>query len=142
MASVFDVAAYIIGERGAMSAMKLQKLVYYCQAWSLVWDEQPLFPERIEAWVYGTVVPDLYSHHRGQTQVTSVSGNPDTLTQDERDTVDAVLRSYGDKPSWWLTDLTHMEKPWQDARARCEDDAICHTEITKAAMLDYYSGLF
>ena len=37
MASVYDVAAYILEKQGAMTTWKLQKLVYYSQAWSLVW---------------------------------------------------------------------------------------------------------
>lgn len=43
MANVLDVAAYVLAKRGPMTAMKLQKLVYYSQAWHLVWDEEPLF---------------------------------------------------------------------------------------------------
>ena len=66
MATVGDVARYILerlapdrfGDR--VTAWKLQKLVYYAQAWSLVWDEVPLFPERIEAWANGPVCPTLY----------------------------------------------------------------------------------
>ena len=46
--SVLDVAAYILDKRGKMSTWKLQKLCYYAQAWSLVWDEEPLFEENIE----------------------------------------------------------------------------------------------
>ncbi|WP_307850044.1 MULTISPECIES: type II toxin-antitoxin system antitoxin SocA domain-containing protein [unclassified Saccharopolyspora] len=42
-----------------MTAMKLQKLVYYSQAWHLVWDERPLFDEPVQAWANGPVVPDL-----------------------------------------------------------------------------------
>ena len=56
MASVYDVAAFILGRLGQVGAMKLQKLVYYSQAWSLVWDDQPLFSETIEAWDKGPVV--------------------------------------------------------------------------------------
>jgi len=51
MASVHDVACYILKKQSPMTTMKLQKLVYYCQAWSLVWDEKPLFKERMDAWV-------------------------------------------------------------------------------------------
>lgn len=40
--SVFDVATYILQKRGDMSCMKLQKLCYYAQAWSLVWDTTKL----------------------------------------------------------------------------------------------------
>ena len=43
MASVFDVAKYILHKLGTVTTWKLQKLVYYCQAWSLVWDDEPLF---------------------------------------------------------------------------------------------------
>jgi hypothetical protein len=54
-ATVFDVAAYILEKKGEMSAWRLQKLVYYSQAWSLVWDERPLFDEPIQAWANGPV---------------------------------------------------------------------------------------
>ena len=49
MANIFDVARYILEVKGSMSTMKLQKLCYYCQAWSLVWDDSPLFDEDFEA---------------------------------------------------------------------------------------------
>lgn len=49
MAKVNDVAAYILEHAGPLTAMKLQKLVYYSQAWQLVWEDKALFPERIEA---------------------------------------------------------------------------------------------
>ena len=39
MASVFDVAKYILEKQHPMTTMKLEKLVYYSQTWSVVWDE-------------------------------------------------------------------------------------------------------
>lgn len=45
MANIFDTAKYILEKSGSMSTMKLQKLCYYSQAWSLVWDDSPLFEE-------------------------------------------------------------------------------------------------
>jgi len=142
MANVTDVASYILAHRGPMTAMKLQKLVYYSQAWSLVWDDKPLFPERIEAWAMGPVVPLLYAYHRGQYQVNEINGgNPGALDREERKTVDAVLEFYGDKSSQWLSDLTHQEKPWQDARKGCDPGEFCENEITQASMAEYYSTL-
>lgn len=38
MATARDVAQYIRDQIGELSTIKLQKLVYYCKAWSLVWD--------------------------------------------------------------------------------------------------------
>lgn len=144
MTTVHDVAAYILAKRGPMTAMKLQKLVYYAQAWSLVWDEKPLFPEHIEAWAMGPVVPALYDVHRGQYVVKQLPrGNPEVLTAQERETVDAVLGFYGDKSSQWLADLTHQEAPWREAResAGAPPGAFCEEEITHEAMAAYYSSL-
>ena len=98
MASAHDVAAYILECHGRMTAMKLEKLVYYCQAWSLVWDERTLFDERIEAWVNGPVVPELYRVHRGQFHLDEwPQGDPSILEDYQIDTINAVLSYYGVK---------------------------------------------
>jgi len=143
MANVFDVAAYILERHGPMTAMKLQKLAYYAQAWSLVWDEKPLFPERIEAWANGPVCPALYQWHRGQFKIAAPpqQGNPSVLTDTERETIDAVLDFYGDKPSQWLSDLSHSEAPWKDARGNLRPGARGDQEISHAAMAEYYGSL-
>ncbi len=142
MATVFDTAAYILQKLGGVTAMKLQKLVYYSQAWSLVWDEKPLFGERIEAWANGPVVPVLYDWHRGTYNVQACSkGSPGVLSVLEGETVDAVLEAYGDKSSQWLSDLTHSEDPWKEARKGLAPGQWGRREITHAAMAEYYAGL-
>ena len=141
MTSALDVAQYILKKTGPMTATKLQKLVYYSQAWSLVWDERPLFDERIEAWANGPVVPRLYSAHYRQFMVDSISGDPDALDDLAKETVDAVIEAYGDKHPQWLSDLTHEEEPWLAARGNTPDGARCSNEITHAAMAEYYGSL-
>lgn len=142
MANAHDIASYILKKLGRMTAMKLQKLVYYCQAWSLVWDEKPLFRDRIEAWVNGPVVPNLYAAHRGMFDVkTWPKGDSDNLTAVQRETVDAVLAFYGDKSSQWLSELTHFEQPWKEARRGLAPTDRGGNEITHAAMAEYYSSL-
>jgi uncharacterized phage-associated protein len=142
MATVFDVAQYILKKLGPIPAMKLHKLVYYSQAWSLVWDEKPLFENRIEAWANGPVVRDLYESHRGQFTVSSLlRGDSDALTETERETVDNVLKFYGHKPSQWLSDLTHQESPWRDARNGIPPGEYGDNEITHAALAEYYGSL-
>lgn len=142
MASVHDVAAYILRAHGPMSAMKLEKLAYYAQAWSLVWDERPLFPAKIEAWAAGPVVRELYRHHRKLFQVSEWPlGHADNLSPTERDTVDAVLRFYGRLTAQQLSDLTHNEDPWVIARRGLNPGERGEREITLASMHEYYSGL-
>jgi uncharacterized phage-associated protein len=120
-----------------MTTMKLQKLIYYSQAWSVVWDDDVLFPERIEAWKNGPVVRELWDTTRGQFRVSRIDhGDSSRLSDDQKVTVERVLRFYGDKDAQWLSDLTHMEDPWKDAFAICQN-----TEITPAALSEYYSSL-
>jgi len=142
MANVRDVAAYILEKLGEITAMKLQKLVYYSQAWSLVWDEKPLFPERIEAWANGPVVPDLYEAHKGVFKLSkSPCGNSSLLDSLETETIDKVLEFYGDKSSQWLSDLTHKEDPWLNARKGLQPGERGNNELTYAAMAEYYGSL-
>lgn len=142
MASVFDVAAYILERQGPMTTWKLQKLVYYSQAWSLVWDDDVLFPEEIEAWANGPVVRELYDVHRGKYRVSCQGkGDPDTLTDVQRETIDAVLGFYGDKSPQWLSDLTHMEDPWQSARRNVPEGLRGDSIIPKEDLAEYYASL-
>ena len=139
---VFDVAAYILEKVGTMTTMKLQKLIYYSQAWSLVWDEKPLFEEDIEAWANGPVVKDLFDYHRGMYEISGMPiGNPRLLNQAQQETVDAVLEYYGDKSAQWLIQLTHMEDPWIQAREGLPPLERGNKIIPLDTMADYYSSL-
>lgn len=142
MADVFDVAKYILQKQGVMTTMKLQKLVYYCQAWSVVWDEASLFPQEIQAWASGPVVRELYDAHRGMFTIPDIeNGDIGKLNRRQKATINAVLKAYGDKPAQWLTDLSHMEQPWNDAREGYAPGDNCENEITLASMAEYYGSL-
>lgn len=141
--SVLDVAQYILERLGSMTTWKLQKLCYYSQAWSLVWDDEPLFTERIEAWANGPVIPALYEKHKGQFSISRVQGEPTKLSDSQRETVDAVLGTYGYKTPVWLSELTHSEEPWQRARHRDRlgPGERGNSKISLGDMAEYYGGL-
>jgi uncharacterized phage-associated protein len=143
MATARDVAAYILDQCGEMTAMRLQKLVYYAKAWHLVWENSPLFPEEIEAWANGPVVRSLYADHRKQMMVApgDITGKTDTLTPDEKESVDAVIGYYGHMKAYELSDLTHNEAPWRDARGETPPGEPSRAVITDKAMYEYYDGL-
>lgn len=142
--SVFDVAKYILQKTGPITAMKLQKLVYYSQAWSLVWDEAKLFDSKIEAWSNGAVIRDLFDAHRGCFNVnkrTFTEANENNLSRTQTDTVDAVLLAYGGLTAQQLSDLNHQERPWIEARGDLSPLEKCEKEITADSMMIYYSGI-
>lgn len=125
-----------------MTAMKLQKLAYYSQAWHLVWEERLLFEERIQAWANGPVVYELYQAHRGRFTVDTVAGGDSgALDEDEKSTVDAVLSTYLPLSAQQLSELTHREDPWRDARAGVPEGHRAQVEITPSMLFEYYHGL-
>ena len=143
MATVFDVAKYILQKRGRLSTMKLQKLCYYAQAWSLVWNDAPLFDEDFEAWANGPVCPELFAFSKGEFSVDSdeMKGNIEHLSKKMKKSINKVLEYYGGKNAQWLSQLTHMEDPWIEARDGLPQGAKCNAVISKESMAMYYGGL-
>ena len=141
--TVFDTAKYILEKKGCLSTMKLQKLCYYAQAWSLVWDDAPLFDDDFEAWANGPVCPTLFRATQGNYSVTAKDekGDSSNLSANQKDTIDTVLAHYGDKDAQWLSQLTHMEDPWNNARKGIPAGVGCNRIITKESMAEYYGGL-
>lgn len=142
MTDVFDVAKYILQTQGQMTTMKLQKLVYYCWAWSMVWDAEAIFSDRVEAWASGPVVPNLYQAHKREYLINNlVFGDTNNLTKPQTATINAVLDAYGDKSAQWLADLTHMEGPWLDARKGIEPGTNSEKEIAQWSTAEYYNSI-
>ena len=139
MANVFDTAKYILEKSGSMSTMKLQKLCYYSQAWSLVWDDSPLFEEDFQAWANGPVCPELFFKTQGKytASASDESGGEGDLTDNQKDTINKVLEYYGFHNAQWLSQLTHMKDSWIKARA-----GILKKERRGAPFLHYKSGSF
>ena len=126
-----------------MSTWKLQKLCYYSQAWSLAWTERPLFDEDFEAWSNGPVCPTLFRKHKGRFMISAEdldTGDSSNLTEDQKDTINNVLESYGEKEPYDLREQSHSEAPWKDARGGLPDGAPCDNIITKDSMGAYYGS--
>ena len=138
------MAKYILDNYGAMSAMKLQKLIYYSQAMSLVWDDVPLFDDDFEAWANGPVCRKLFEAHKGMFMLDNSNFlntyRPDIshLSGEQKETINAVVDGLIDYPPYALSDMTHQEKPYLDARGDLPKGARCENIISKETMLEYY----
>lgn len=143
--SIFDVAKYLLENKGEMTAMKLQKLAFYVKAWGLVWDEEEIFPESFQAWANGAVSPVLYDRHRGQFKITPEQfafANSDNIKAEHKETIDKVLEFYGNYTAQQLSDINHQESPWIDARGDLPATARSNEIISTAAIAEYYSGVW
>lgn len=145
MGTIFDVAYFILDELGEMSTMKLQKLCYYSQAWSLAWDGVPLFEEDFQAWANGPVCKELYDVHKGQFSIVAddLSEYKDDyqFSTDETETLNVVIEDYGYKAAFWLSELTHKERPWKETRGNLQLGERSTEVIPKSLIQEYYSGL-
>ena len=140
MTEVCDVAAFLLAQGGPMVAMKVQKLIYYSQAWSLTLRGRPLFSAKIQAWTFGPVVYELYEQHRRQFVVASLpAGDPARLDADEAALVERVFSHYGQFDGFTLSQMTHSEAPWLDARRDVSPSASSSQEISHEAMRAYFS---
>jgi uncharacterized phage-associated protein len=120
-----------------ISNLKLQKLVYYAQAYHLALYGEPLFREQVEAWEHGPVVPELYRQYKAYG-----SGNIpapadfDPAEYDERttDLLDEVFEVFGQYSAWKLRQLTHQERPWVEAYDESARDRV----ISHPVMREFY----
>lgn len=129
-----DVAAMILEYYHPITKVRLQQLLYYCQAWSLVWDDKPIFTNEIEAGSLNPIIRDLTLHNDTWYEINELPhGSADNLDEDQQETVHAILKFYGVRDTYWLTDLIHREKPWNQVRQG--------NIITHDLLYNYYSTL-
>lgn len=127
MPSVHDVATYLLRladrDRIGIDHLKLQKLVYYAQAFHLGSEGTPLFPDRLHAWRYGPVSPDLWSRYRYRRGYIAPPTHPvaPSLSHQEQDVVELVYERFRESSGSDLVRRTHSEAPWRQAMERSRD---------------------
>lgn len=145
---VFQVSNFFIKkakeEGKEITNKKLQKLLYYAQAWSVTLRDDKLFDEDIEAWVHGPAVKKVYLKYAdyGRDNLATLIKDRDlvvkALKPDEVDFLNAVWNRYGNYTGNDLEMLTHSEKPWQDARKNLEPYEASHVVISTDSMKAFY----
>ena len=127
---IMDAARYIIylsynAQRGSLTPLKMQKILYLAQGWSYVWDNKALFADEFEAWRYGPVNLDVYSEFKkyGRREIPEFEGRSRVpMTQLEEETLEAVWDAYASWDAYDLVELTHHQEPWLD----CYDNGYGH----------------
>ncbi len=144
MLSIVDVARIILHEKQYLTTMKLQKLAYYSQVYSLVNFKKPLFQEHFEPWVNGPVSPDLYQLHRGcfmleDGELGSMSISFLDLEKSDLISIQSVLERLGDMSGAELSELTNNEEPWLKHRKGVSSLERSNEGITFDDILSCYS---
>lgn len=143
------LANYILKHYGPMSHLKLQKLLFYCDAYCLAFFGRELISDRFEAWVHGPVCRKVYDEMKGASVLyTDMAYSPingidedaefDRLPTDVKELLTDVLRNLNTWTGYQLEISTHNELPWQQARMGYSEADKCHVEISKETTRNYY----
>lgn len=156
--NILNVCRHIINYSNkqdyGISNLKLQKVLYFIQAYFLIEKENhtPCFDEKIEAWDFGPVVPKAYYEYKqcGSGDIPTVKSFivldedniwnskrvkfEDTAISDtDKSLIDKVVDKFADYSATDLVSLTHRQSPWIDAYAPYQDN-----EITVEAIRGYF----
>lgn len=155
MKSINDVCNYVIfrltQEGGSfLSHLKLQKILFYIQSWSLAYDKVPLFDGKFQAWIHGPVNRSIYNRFKDSKYMYSSINMSDVdntvdlsfpmFNADETEFINSVLEAYAPFSDVQLEKMTHDEKPWLDARDGIASYERCEVEIDENTMQSFYGA--
>jgi uncharacterized phage-associated protein len=150
--TINDICNYIIVKvkdaEAGLNNLKLQKLLYYVQAWHLAFYHEPQFAGKFQAWIHGPVNREIYDRFADTKSLYSeitIKDVPadfdlDSLPESERMHIDSVLEAYAPFRGFELEEMTHNEEPWIEARKGCRSTERCETEIKEETMQRFYAG--
>lgn len=152
---VLDVSRYIINYSNSnnykISNLKLQKLLYFVQAYFLLEHEGNVcFDDRIEAWDFGPVVPKAYHEYKmfGSLNIPTVTSyidfnsediwksgvieyNENVILKKDREDIASVIEEFSDYSASYLVSLTHRQKPWRDAYNTLGQNSVIEPEAIR-----------
>jgi len=141
-----DIAAYFLiasRDRGeVLTSLKLQKLLYYAQAWFLVKRDKPLFEEDFQAWIHGPILASQYDRFKSNSwrpiadeiEAPELPGHV-TIHLDE------ILDVFGVESAIALEAMTHAEEPWREARDSAAPHEPSTATINKETMRRFYRSM-
>lgn len=148
--SASEIANWFLGaiDRDAGDAithLKLQKLIYYAQAWSLALPKRgyPLFDEELQAWAHGPVAESVFHEHKGNSwDALPAPQKVPEIADDDQAHLQEILSIFGEFSAKQLERMTHNEAPWLTARGDLSPEARSNAVIDKNLMADFYRNLY
>lgn len=168
LVDIKDYACYIgitmLMKGLTVSPLKLQKILYYEQAWHMVGfgRKNQLFASAPQAWVNGPVYPEIYHIYKDMVpgmcdhlkleNFLNAGENAASkerlllekmqLSKEEIALTDRVVMLYGSRTQNQLILLTHSEKPWSEKREGMMPYDYSTEEISLDTMYSYYKARY
>lgn len=140
-----DVTKYFLykenQEGDLITNLKMQKLLYYAQAWYLVNFDKPLFDDQILAWDYGPVVKSVYDEYKEFRHTPIIfeedfEENIKQFNKDDSRFLDEFYDQFSGYSANDLVNLSHNEAPWKKAHKTASQI------IDIGSMKDFYTKMY
>lgn len=152
MADIINVAKYLLtlaeGSTTKVNPLKLQKLLYYCEGWTMAITDKELFPgEGFQAWLHGPVNVTIYHEFSTYYGMFDPIAPPksatlaSTVTVEQRAIIDRVFEVYNQYSGSQLETMTHAERPWVEARGSLASNMHSASIIDKDTMRIEFSEM-
>lgn len=161
MYKAIDIARYVIyychQNSYSISNLKLQKLLYFIQAYFLVEKDEECFIDSIEAWDFGPVIPNVYYEYNmygstnipnqktyekldidtktGKVEFIKKEINHDIICYADKCLIQSLLNKFGDCSSTYLTEVSINQKPWISAYVKNK-----HKVISTDSIKNYFKN--
>ncbi len=123
----------------AITHLKLQKLLYYVEAWFLANFDKPLFEISPQAWTHGPVYRPIFDKYKKYRWESLPAERNVSMSKDLTSFVRAVYDEYGQFSAKKLELMTHSEDPWKNTRGSLPLEARCETPMDKLFIRNYYA---
>lgn len=149
MYSAVDIGRYIINYSNSkgygISNLKLQKLLYFVQAYFLINSngDEACFFDRIEAWDFGPVVPNVYREFSengscniptitsylvfgpgGISGIRRVAYDDSMIDKKDKKLIEKIVDDLSAYSASTLVRITHMQEPWKSTYNKGENNEI------------------
>lgn len=150
MFSTNQIANYILWSVSQLddpiTNLRLQKLVYYAQAWHLALYDKPLFDAPIEARERGSIQPDLWERFkeaewRPVNCTPYFDGEKPDLPIETKEHLDEVMDVFLGYSSVNLETMIQNETPWKNAWSGTEKDQDRVGIISHEDMREFYGSV-
>lgn len=156
MYSALDIARYVVNYSNSkdygITNLKLQKVLYFIQAWFLMKKEERCFRNEIIAWELGPVIPEVYHEFKrfGSSYIPNVKSflsidnddiwsmkrvafTDDVINDSDKEIINKIVDDLSEFSATYLVKVTHKQKPWIDAYAKGKN-----TIISEESMRNYF----
>jgi len=139
---IADYFIWVANDSGSfISNLKLQKLVYYSQAWHLAIEDSALFEDDFEAWVHGPVIPTLFDEYKKfQWKPIIKEVKQPHFSPELEDFLEDITVEYFLCTGLELELMVCREDPWMKAREGLPKDEPSHAIISQSSMKEFYKS--